>query len=119
MATNYSMRLICQLMDGALINTTVKKVADSTYTQHFDMDITVAAAASDVSLTLGGLTAPKVLIVIGGDDVKFKLNAGGTDEIDADPFAIICDETDGIGVTAILLSNGGAADIVARVIAVE
>jgi len=119
MATNYSIKTLIQIMDGALVNKTVSKVADSTYTQSFIMELTVAAAASDTSITLGGLTAPKVLIVLGADDISFKMDAGGTDIIDADPMAVICDETDGIGVSALLMSNGGATDRVVTIIALQ
>jgi len=77
----------------------------------------VAAGASDVSLSLGTLTHPKLIFVAGPTGVSFKLT-GGTDVIPAFPGTLITDE-DGFANASILLSNSGGAEATVQIVACE
>lgn len=94
-------------MTAYAISTTVQGVSASgagTITEEFVTTITLAASASDISLTLGGITDPKYVIVVGGTGCSFKIGAGGADAIGCNPFGAFCDP-DGLSETIVLLSN--------------
>ena len=98
-------------MDVTLtIGTTKTDTQAITPTEQFEALVKLALGAADVSLTLGTLAAPKMIAVFGAEGVSFKIGAGGTDSIKADPFAIIFDENGDIGETAILLSNSDSVE---------
>lgn len=97
----------------------VEEVDESgTVTEKFDHTLQLANGASDVSLTLGAMTDPIFIFVLGATGVSFKLASGGTDAIGANPFGAVCDD-DGLGVTEILLSNSDSVEHTVRVMAGE
>ena len=63
----------------------------------------------DTALLLNLLTDPTVLVVYGAQGISFKLDAGGADDIAANPFAVVADE-DGLGIDRILLSNSSGVE---------
>lgn len=92
--------------------------ASGTVAEKFETTVLLATGASDVSLTLSTLTDPIYVIVVGAKGVSFKIGAGGTDAIGANPFGAFCDD-DGLGETTILLSNSDAQDHEVKVFAGE
>jgi len=108
-------------MTAITVNYGTTKTLSETITpvEVFNTTILLPGSASDTSVTLGSLTDPKLLMVYGADDISFKLNADGTDVIRADPVAVIMDTKNGLGITAILLSNGGASEQTVYVYAEE
>lgn len=109
---NYSISAVLSFLTGTATDRTETITVDDTATQFFWIEVTVLAAAADVSVALGGMTDPKILAVYGGNGISFKLDSGGTDAIGADPLAIVGDETGGLSISEILLSNSGAEQTV-------
>lgn len=88
-----------------------------TPSENFKAVVRVPAAASDLSLTLGLLTDPVFVSVVGGAGISFKIT-GGTDAIGANPCALIANE-DGLGISTVLLSNSSAVEVEVTVQAAE
>jgi len=102
------------------LDSTVLGTATGTVGEKFNHTMKLAGLAADISLTLGALTVPKYIIVVGGaSGVSFKLGGAGTDVINAYPYAAICSDTAGFACTAILLSNSGAQEVDVTVYAGE
>ena len=113
MADSYDLAATLTTLVGTATENTKSLDADASATEHFWMELSVANGASDSSVTLGGLTDPKILVVMSASTgVSFKLGAAGTDAVTADPFAVVGAETDGLGISSILVSNSGSTQIV-------
>lgn len=69
----------------------------------------IAGEASDVNIKLGTLTDAKVLKVKGAQGISVKIADGGT-AIPANPFLLITDLDDGIGISEIWVSNSGVSE---------
>ena len=119
MSDTLTLTVTSALKTGSTADLTDMSATDITCTEVFRAQINVPAGAADTSLKLNLLTDPLALIVIGGKGVSFKLDAGGTDGIAADPVAVISDDADGLAIDEILLSNDDAAEHSITVIAVE
>lgn len=119
MSTSYEVQVIASLLTGTAADWTKTTTVTGSHTEEFITIINLPPAAADTSLALGGLTAPKVLVVVGGTGVTFKLGAAGTDDIGADGVAAVCDEGSGLGITEILLSNGDSQAHACTVYAAE
>lgn len=85
----------------------------------FSAEVKIAGLATDISLTLGLLTAPKYLIVVGPIGASFKLAAAGTDSIVCNPVAIASEADLGDALTEILISNSQAQEATVTVYAGE
>lgn len=72
-------------------------------TEDIRLKISVAAATSDVSVPLTGITAPKAVIVWGALGITVKINAEATGH-PADPL-FAESQTDGHTITALSVSN--------------
>jgi hypothetical protein len=119
MSTSYSVQVVASLLTGSTTDWTKTTAVTGSHTVEFISVISLANGAADTSLTLGSLTDPKVLVVIGATGITFKLGAAGTDSIGADQVAAICDEGTGLGITEILLSNSDSVTHAVTVYAAE
>jgi hypothetical protein len=119
LSDNYTVQLVTKLLTGTSVDITDDTTADDTCTETFWAQVQLEAAASDVVLKLNLLTDPKVLIVIGGEGVSFKLDSTGTDAIGADPIAVVSNENDGLSIDEVLLSNTDTQARAVTVIAAE
>jgi hypothetical protein len=117
--TTYSVQVVTSILDGTSTVRTDTTTGTGTISESFWAEVKLPAAASDTSLALNLLTDPVMLVVIGDTGISFKLNAGGTDAISADPIAVIADDNDGLDITAILLSNSDGEEHDVTVIAFE
>jgi hypothetical protein len=109
---NYSVQAVLSFLTGTATDRTETVTADDTCTQTIWFEVTVAESASDTNVKLGGLDDPKILIVYGGAGISFKLDSTGTDAIGAEPIAIVANETLGLGIDEILISNTGSEQVV-------
>lgn len=109
---NYSVATVLQFLTGSTSDRSETVTADDSCTQSFWLEVSITAGASDTNVALGGMTDPKILAVYGGNGIVFKLGAAGTDDVGADPIAVVGNENDGLGIAAILVSNSGATQIV-------
>lgn len=116
---NYTVQVITTALTGTTTDRTKTETADDSASEEFWISLTLTASAVDTSVTLGGLTDPKALIVIGGEGITFKLGAAGTDAVGADPVAVVGNEGDGLGIAAILLSNAESQARSVQIIAFE
>lgn len=106
MSDNYTVQLVTTALTGTSTDRTDTTTADDTHDESFWAEVSLPAAATDTVLLLNLLADPKILVVLGGTGVSFKLgHTGGTDAIAADPIAVVGDEDAGLGITGIQLSN--------------
>ena len=77
----------------------------------------IAPAAADVDLALGGLTAPKAIVVFGGVGISVRMVLAAT-VISANPFCAICCEP-GFAQAKVLVSNSGSQPVTVTVLAIE
>lgn len=87
--------------------------------RRFEATFTVPAGETDMVVSLTGCTNPKYLYVKAPADSKitFKLGAG-TDVLHAVPVAYLSSRT-GLGVSQILISNGGLVEVEVTVAAAD
>lgn len=119
MADSYSLSVVTAILTGAATTRTLTTTGTGSFDEEFWTTVKLAAAAADISVALGTLTDPQVVIVIGGEGVTFKLGAAGTDDIGADPIGIAADEVNGLAIAAVLLSNSSGVEREVTVIAWE
>jgi len=119
MADCFTIQVVTSLLTGSTSEYSKDATSDDTLTEDFRSTVTVAAGAADDSLTLGGMTNPKALVVYGEQGITFKLGAAGADAVGADPIAVVIDEGGGLNIAAILISNADAVDHQVLVIAME
>jgi hypothetical protein len=109
MSDNYSVSVVAAALTSTTTDWSETVTADTTHTEEFRGQINLLAGASDTSLTLTGLTAPKIVVVEGATGVSFKIGSGGTDSIPCDPVAVFGNEDDGHSVTELLFSNSDSS----------
>ena len=119
MSDTYSAVVTPSALTGSTTDWTETITATGGLTEVFRADILVADGAADTSVVLAGLTDPKVLVVIGDVGISFKLDAGGTDAIGADPVAVVSDEGSGLAISEILMSNGDSVAHTVTIVAFE
>ena len=86
--------------------------------EKFRMEVRLPGNASDTSLTLGTITDPLYIAVIGAEGVSFKLGSGGTDSIGAYPLGFVSD-LKGLDESVVLLSNSKPTEQTVTVLAAE
>jgi len=120
MATdNYTVAVVTTALDDTATERTETVTADEECTETFWAEVQLEASAADVALLLNLLTDPLILVVIGGKGVSFKLDSTGTDDIGADPVAVVANEDAGLGIDQILLSNSDSVAHAVQVMAFE
>ena len=118
MAT-WSVVLTVSIMDGSATLRTETATLTGTIKQQAWVTDTVAAAAADQSIALGGCDDPDIVIVLGDTGIVYKLGAAGTDDIGADEASLVADDDDRLGISAVLVSNADAVDHDVTVIAFQ
>ena len=78
----------------------------------------VAPAAADVEINLGGLTHPKCIVVLGGEGITIRKVATTGSVINANPFYAECNPA-GFAQTSIFVSSGGSQPVTVTVLAAE
>ncbi len=78
----------------------------------------VAPAAADVEIALGGLTNPKMLVVLAGPGVSIRKVASTGSVLNANPFYAECCEP-GMALTSIFVSNAGSQPVQVTILAAE
>lgn len=116
---NYAVTVVAAIKTSTTTDRTTTATADDTCTETFWAEVRLEAGAADTALKLNLLTDPKMLVVIGAKGVSFKLDSTGTDDINADPVAVVGCEDAGLGIDEILLSNADAVEHEVTVIAME
>ena len=119
MSDNFTVQVVTKLLTGTTVNRTSDETMDDACVETFWAQVALQAGASDVVLKLNLLTDPKVLVVIGGEGISFKLDSTGTDALGADPLAVVANENDGLGIDELLLSNSDTQSHAVTVIAAE
>lgn len=109
---NYSIASVLSFLTGTTVDRTDTVTADASATQFFWIEVTVAAGAADTSVALGGMDDPLILAVYGGNGITVKLGAAGTDSLGCDPLLVVGNETNGLNIAAVLVSNSGAEQTV-------
>lgn len=117
--TTYSVQVVTSTLDGTTTERTKTVTGTGTIAEEFWASVKLPAGASDTALILNLLSDPSMLVVYGGTGVSFKLNAGGTDAISADPFAVVADDNDGLDIDRILLSNSDGEEHDVIIVAYE
>lgn len=119
MSDNYAVQVVAAVKTGTTTDRTKTETADESCTETFWAEVQLEAGAADVDLKLNLLTDPKILVVMGGKGVSFKLDSTGTDAIGADPVAVAGNEDAGLGIDEILLSNSDSVAHMVTIIAFE
>jgi hypothetical protein len=118
--TTYQVDVTATILDGTSTVRTETKQLTGTVTEEFWAKVKLPAAASDTALILNLLTDPKLVVLIAdGSGVSCKLDSGGTDSIGVDGATVITNETDGLAIDRVLLSNAAASEREVIVIAIE
>lgn len=119
MADSYSLSVVTAVLTGVATTRTLTTTGTASFDEEFWTTVKLAGAAADISVALGGLTDPQVVVVVGAEGVSFKLGAAGVDSVGADPIAVVADEVNGLGIAAVLLSNSTGVERDVTVIAWE
>jgi len=119
MADSFQAQLVASLLTGTATDRTKTATATVALTEEFWATVKLPGSASDTVLKLNLLTDPAMLIVYGDEGISFKLNSTGTDAIGADPFAVVANNADGLGIDEVLLSNSDASEHDVTIIAIE
>ncbi len=82
------------------------------------LKVSVAPAAADVEVVLGGQTNPKAIVVLGGDGITVRRVAITGTVLNANPFYAECNPT-GFAQTSIFLSHSGSQPIVVTILSAE
>lgn len=117
MDSRYVLNVGLSLLSGGAYEGGSRMQFDAGFDQRFWTDIDVVPGA--VVLSLGVITAPKLLIIQGGVGIMFTCGYE-FEQRPADPLAILAKST-GIpmGINTITISNSGAATVRVTVIALQ
>ena len=99
------------------VDSEIASTETGTESERFVAEVSLQAGASDVSVTLGTLTDPVFVAIEGASGVSFKIESG-TDSLGANPCAVIQD-ADGLGISAVLLSNSDGQEQTVTIVAAE
>ena len=119
MSDNYTVVTAVTELTGTSTSRTKSVTADESLTEVFWAQVQLEAAASDVVLKMNLLTDPLILVVFGAAGVSFKLDSTGTDDLPADPIAVLGNEDAGMDIDEILLSNSDSVAHEVTIIAFE
>jgi hypothetical protein len=117
---SYSVQLIASLLDGAttIVPTPGTAQTGSVLEAFGGLPQRVGAGVSDLNIKLGTLTNPLWLAIWGAEGITFNTTLTGS-EIDADPFAFLADETNGLGISEIWVSNSSGQEQSITILAAE
>ena len=120
MIDSYSVQLITTLLDGSATALVSPGQAETggVLEAFGGMPQRIAAGASDVNIKLGTLADPLWLAVFGNDGITFRLALAGQ-VLDANPFAFLADEQNGLGISEIWVSNSDSQEQTIILVAAE
>jgi len=122
MATGYGLHVKLQLLNGAVVDRNLGKVLSGVCGESSWNELSIPANAtglSAVEVSLGGLTAPKMVLVLGARGISMK-TAGGVDSYDADPLAVFANSTGlVINPSPLTIENSDTVPHTITVVAIE
>jgi hypothetical protein len=119
MADGYSFQLSGGIMNGEAVERALPEIIANQVGYDFEEywhRLEVAASGSQV-LSADVLDNARVIIVLGGEGITVTFGTTGTDEIPADPFLVVCEETNGSGYDQLTIKNNDASEQAVTVIA--
>ena len=116
---NYAVQVVTSSLTGTATDRTKTATADESASEEFWVTVSIAAEASDITLTLSIVTDPKIVVIYGGKGISVKLGSAGTDSVGADPIAVIANEDAGLDISELLVSNSDTQAHAITVVAYE